>query len=89
MYYYNDGCDGGWTDEAIQYAQDAGMVEERYYPYAAEDEFCFYDPYMVVLKPSGHVYVQPTNAKALKTAIADGPVSVGIEGDSQVFQFYV
>ena len=65
------------------------MVEERYYPYAAEDEFCFYDPYVVVLKPSGHVYVQPTNAKALKTAIADGPVSVGIEGDSQVFQFYV
>ena len=88
LYYYNDGCNGGWTDEAIQYAQDAGMVEDSYYPYQAEDEFCFYDPYMVVLKPSGHVYVNPNNAKALKTAIADGPVSVGVDADSSVFQFY-
>jgi hypothetical protein len=49
LYYYNDGCNGGWTDEAIQYAQDAGMVEDRDYPYQAEDEFCIYDPYMAVL----------------------------------------
>ena len=88
LYYYNDGCNGGWTDEAIQYAQDAGMVEDRYYPYQAEDEFCIYDPYMTVLKPNGHVYVNPNNAKALKTAIADGPVSVGVDADSGVFQFY-
>jgi hypothetical protein len=64
------------------------MVEDSYYPYQAEDEFCFYDPYMVVLKPTGHVYVKPNNALALKTAIADGPVSVGVDADSSVFQFY-
>jgi Papain family cysteine protease len=65
------------------------MVEDSYYPYQAQDEFCFYDPYMVVLKPKGHIYVPPTNSKALKTAIADGPVSVGVDADSEVFQFYV
>ena len=32
--------------------------------------------------------MQPNSALALQTAIADGPVSVGIEADQFVFQFY-
>jgi len=35
LFYWNDGCNGGWSDEAMQYAQDAGMVEDSYYPYQA------------------------------------------------------
>jgi hypothetical protein len=39
-------------------------------------------------KPSGNTQVTPNSAVALKTAIADGPVSVAIEADTFVFQFY-
>lgn len=42
----------------------------------------------VVVKPSGHVLVTKNSALALKTAIAIQPVSVAIEADSFVFQFY-
>jgi len=38
--------------------------------------------------PTGHQNVAVNNALALKTAIADGPVSVAIEADTFVFQFY-
>ena len=39
-------------------------------------------------KPSGNTQVTPNSAVALKTAIADGPVSVAVEADTFVFQFY-
>jgi hypothetical protein len=42
----------------------------------------------VELKTTGGAAVPDNSAFALKAAIADGPVSVAIEADTLVFQFY-
>jgi KDEL-tailed cysteine endopeptidase len=74
---------------AFQYAQDYGMMNRTTYPYTAMDGNCAYDATKVTnIKPSGNAAVTPNSAVALKTAIADGPVSVAIEADTFVFQFY-
>jgi C1A family cysteine protease len=64
------------------------MESEADYPYQGVDQTCQYDKTKVVAKPAGSANVATNNAVALKTAIADGPVSVAIEADTFVFQFY-
>ncbi len=87
--YGNEGCNGGDMGAAFQYAQDYGMMNRTDYPYTAQDGTCVYDANKVTkVKPSGNTAVTPNSAIALKTAIADGPVSVAIEADTFVFQFY-
>lgn len=87
--YGNEGCNGGDMGAAFQYAQDYGMMNRTDYPYTAMDGNCQYDANKVTkVKPSGNTQVTPNSAVALKTAIADGPVSVAIEADTFVFQFY-
>lgn len=84
------GCNGGDEDQALDYIRDKGIMSENDYPYTAYDQDCAYDATKVTpVKPTGHTLVQPANnAVALKTAIASGPVSVAIEADTFVFQFY-
>lgn len=86
--YGNEGCNGGDMGTAIQYAHDYGLELESDYPYHAVDQTCQYDKTKVHAKPTGVQNVATNNALALKTAIADGPVSVAIEADTFVFQFY-
>jgi len=87
--YGNEGCNGGDMGAAFQYAQDYGMMNRTDYPYTAQDGNCAYNADKVNKgKPSGNTQVTPNSALALKTAIADGPVSVAIEADTFVFQFY-
>ena len=73
---------------AFDYAHDNGVELESAYPYTAMDGTCAYDKTQVKVTPTGKVYVGQNNALALKTAIAVGPVSVAIEADTFVFQFY-
>jgi KDEL-tailed cysteine endopeptidase len=87
--YGNEGCNGGDMGAAFDYAKDYGMMNRTDYPYTAQDGDCAFDGNKVTrVKPSGHTMVTPNSAAALKTAIADGPVSVAIEADTFVFQFY-
>ncbi len=87
--YGNMGCDGGDMGTAMQYAHDYGMELESDYPYHAVDQTCAWDKTKAThAKPTGVVNVATNNAQALKTAIAEGPVSVAIEADTFVFQFY-
>jgi C1A family cysteine protease len=83
------GCNGGDEDQAMDYARDYGMMSEANYPYTAMDGNCAYDKNnLTPVKPVNHTLVTPNKALAVKTAIAAGPVSVAIEADSFVFQFY-
>jgi C1A family cysteine protease len=87
--YGNLGCNGGDMGTAISYSADFGNELETDYPYAGVDQKCQYDKTKVQKpKPIDPVNVATNNAVALKTAIADGPVSVAIEADTFVFQFY-
>ena len=59
------------------------------YPYTAVDGSCAYNAAKIVAqKPVKETPVAANSALALKTAIAAGPVSVAIEADTFVFQFY-
>ena len=78
---YGDG--GGWNSGVGNNSSD-----EQNYPYKGVDQNCAYDKSKAQVKNIGQAYVAPNNAEALKTAIADGPVSVAIEADTFVFQFY-
>jgi cathepsin L len=73
---------------AMDYAHDKGMESEKDYPYTAFDGNCNYDSSKVIARPVSRANVTPNNALALKTAIAAGPVSVAVEADTFVFQFY-
>lgn len=86
--YGNMGCDGGDMGAAFDYAKDNGMELESDYPYTALDGTCAWKKSLVQATPTGKVQVAQNNANALKAAIAVGPVSVAIEADTFVFQFY-
>ena len=75
--------------DGFDYSAAKGMMTEADYPYKAYDQGCKYDATKITpVRGKGHVMVSPNSATALKTAIAAGPVSVAIEADTFVFQFY-
>jgi len=84
--YGNNACNGGIMAEAFQYAKDHGMCSEAEDPYeAAEGDCNGCDP---VVQISNCYNVRPGNQRELKAAVARGPVSVAIEADTSIFQFY-
>ena len=85
--YGNLGCNGGLMDSAFQYAIDnGGMCTEDSYQYTASKGTC--EKCTPVVTISGCVDVTPNNEVDLEKAVAIGPVSVAIEADTKVFQFY-
>ena len=88
--YGNLGCNGGFMDNAFQYAIDNGMCSEASYPYVSgtteASGMCVRcDP---VVRISGCMDVEPSNQLVLKQAVSKGPVSIAIEADTKYFQFY-
>jgi KDEL-tailed cysteine endopeptidase len=87
--YSSEGCNGGEMTDGFDYSAAKGMMTEADYPYKAYDQTCAYNAAKVTaVKGLGHAMVTANNALALKTAVAAGPVSVAIEADTFVFQFY-
>lgn len=88
--YGNLGCNGGLMDNAFQYAIDNGMCVESDYPYTASSgssgscqSTC--EPEVTITDCAD---VPPDNQLALKEAVSFGPVSIAIEADQRIFQFY-
>ena len=85
--YNNNGCSGGLMDNAFNYIIDHGICSESSYPYRAIDgrscKLCTSQ-----LKISSFIDVTPNNEEALRQAVYKQPVSVAIEADQNVFQFY-
>lgn len=88
--YGNMGCNGGLMDDGFAYIADHGICSEEEYPYTASSDFlkCKGKSCTVVAKITGHTDVTPNDEDALQKAVDLGPVSVAIEADQQVFQFY-
>lgn len=84
--YGDMACKGGLMDNAFAYAIDNGMCSEEEDPYEAKRGSC--DDCETVVHISSCMDVEPNNQMALQAAVARGPVSVAIEADKTIFQFY-
>jgi len=82
----NNGCNGGLMDLAFQYVIQNGLTSEEAYPYTAADGTCKTGTPRE-FKITNYTDVDESN-DALIEALNHGPVSVAIEADTQVFQFY-
>ena len=82
----NNGCNGGLMDDAFSYIMKNGLTTEAAYPYTGRDGSCIKVGSSV--KISGYKDVPANSQLALMSAIAQQPVSVAIEADQDVFQFY-
>jgi C1A family cysteine protease len=74
-------------DLAFEYIQQNGITTEQAYPYTAQNGQC-HQNITVITKLSGHQDVPRDNQQALKAAVAQQPVSIAIEADQSIFQFY-
>tara|TARA_X000000950_G_C13846678_1_gene632671 strand:- start:591 stop:1622 length:1032 start_codon:yes stop_codon:yes gene_type:complete len=87
--YGDFGCSGGLMDNAFEYAIDNGMCLEKDVPYLGENKKCNEMPTCnIVAYFSSCFDVTPNDQVHLKEAVSFQPVSVAIEADTRVFQFY-
>jgi C1A family cysteine protease len=84
----NQGCNGGLMNQAFDYLiKFGGSQPTSTYPYTARDGQCKADKSKVSVTIKSHREL-PGNEDALGEAIQKGPVSVAIEADQSIFQFY-
>ena len=87
--YGDFGCNGGLMDNAFVYAIENGMCLESDVPYLAYDQRCSNMPSCEPVATFSYCFdVTSNNQQDLMLAVADQPVSVAIEADTKVFQFY-
>lgn len=87
--YGNLGCNGGLMDSAFEYAIDNGMCLYDSAPYEMETGKCSDVSNCEKVAFFDHcVDVTPNNQVHLKEALIYAPVSIAIEADTRVFQFY-
>jgi cathepsin L len=84
--YGNQGCGGGLMDNCFKYVIDNGICSEKDYPYSAADGVC--KKCKSVFKIKSFVDVKVNDESELEKAVYKQPVSIAIEADQSVFQFY-
>eukprot|EP01016_Furgasonia_blochmanni_P050771 TRINITY_DN78_c0_g1_i3.p2 TRINITY_DN78_c0_g1~~TRINITY_DN78_c0_g1_i3.p2 ORF type:complete len:408 (+),score=142.12 TRINITY_DN78_c0_g1_i3:65-1288(+) len=84
----NEGCNGGWMDWAFEYIRKHGIEWESDYKYVARDQRCKADKSKSRFKIGGYADVPEQDEDQLQAAVAKQVVSVAIEADTEVFQFY-
>jgi len=84
----NQGCNGGLMSQAYDYLlKFGGSQPQASYAYTGRDGACKADAGKISVKIAGHKELA-ANENALGDALAAGPVSVAIEADQSIFQFY-
>jgi C1A family cysteine protease len=82
------GCQGGLMDNAFEFImKNGGICSEKAYPYTGAQGTCD-TSCTKQTTVSGHEDVPQNDEDSLRAAVAKGPVSVAIEADKTVFQFY-
>lgn len=84
----NYGCNGGLMDYGFEYVIKNGLCSESSYSYTGRDGSCKSSSCTSVISLTGFHDVRSGDESALLTAANVGPVSVAIEADKTVFQFY-
>ena len=85
----NQGCDGGYMDNAFEFISKNGITTEDNYHYRARNGECDADRLGDrAVTISGYERVPRNDEDSLKAAAAHQPVSVAIDAGSRSFQFY-
>jgi len=93
----DEGCQGGLMDNAFTWVKSNGLAAEADYPYIDSDSgtssrsagTCSTSKEAKgLVTVSGYVDVSSDDEEALKSAVAQQPVSVAIEADRSAFQLY-
>ncbi|KAK1698620.1 hypothetical protein QYE76_015317 [Lolium multiflorum] len=85
----NNGCHGGVMNYAFQYiANNGGITTEDAYPYVHAQGTCNSGGMQPAATISGYQRVPANDEDALALAVANQPVSVGIDGESRSFHLY-
>ncbi|KAL7241123.1 hypothetical protein ACSBR2_006699 [Camellia fascicularis] len=87
----NQGCNGGLMENAFEFIKkNGGLTTDIIYPYNAQDGSCdsskMNSPVVVMI--DGHENVPENDENALMKAVANQPVSVGIDAGGSDLQFY-
>lgn len=83
----NNGCNGGLMDYGFDYIIENGICPESDYPYTATDGTCN-ECKVSPVSVSSFKDVAPNNENALQQAVFRQPVSVALEADQSLWQFY-
>jgi C1A family cysteine protease len=86
--FKNMGCNGGLMDKAFSWIESNGLCTEADYPYTAKKGTCQKSGCSSAASIRSYKDVSRNDENALKTAVAQQPVSVAIEADKSVFQLY-
>jgi len=90
----DNGCSGGLMDRAFKWVESHGVASEAAYPYTTSTKSgttgtCSTSKRdFPVITITGYTDVDSGDETALKSAVAQQPVSVAIEADKSVFQLY-
>ena len=85
--YGNNGCGGGWMDNAFNYdIAEGGEIESKDYPYHARDESCKKSGKSKHDHFTGHKSVQASEA-GLCSALSTGPVSVAVYANGNFMRY--
>lgn len=87
----NKGCNGGFMDYAFQYViNNTGLSSEQTYPYVSDQSPGCNKTLanITVANITKFVDVLPNNTQSLIQAIAQQPVSIAVEADQTIWQFY-
>ncbi len=86
--YGDFGCNGGLMDNAFEYVIDNGLTSEENYQYQATSGKCLSNKYGKIIEIRYCFDVPSNNQLALKEVVSNQPVSVAIQADTKIFQFY-
>jgi C1A family cysteine protease len=86
----NQGCDGGLMDYGFQYIiNNKGISSESDYPYTSVANTCVNNKTINLVSRITRFIEIPINSESeLMNAVSQQPVSVAIEVDQSIFQFY-
>ncbi|KAH7650633.1 Fruit bromelain protein [Dioscorea alata] len=78
----DEGCRGGMMDNAFEFIVSKGLATEESYPYTASDSSC--KKFKSVVHITGYEDVPRSNETALLNAVANQPVSIGLNCDNLI-----
>jgi C1A family cysteine protease len=87
-FFGNKGCDGGLMTQTYGFTSMFGVEPLTNYGYAAEAGDCKQNSDNVLFRNAGYEEVPQNDSLALKKAVAQQPVSVGIEASSLTVQLF-